>query len=140
MDESSLSRRHILGAVALSATAGCSTFGSESTIQVGNIMIGNWRNEPVTLTVRLDREGSTVFEEAIEIDTDGEELIEQSWDTDPVKYNIMYSTAYEGQIYSLSIPDDAVDANGECMDIQIHCRQSDTDIIFRDDSPPWGQC
>lgn len=103
-------------------------------------MIGNWRDEPVSLIVRLDREGSTVFEEAIGTDTDGEELIEQSWDTDSAKYTIMYSAAYEGKIYRLSLPDDAADVNGECIDIQIQCRQSDADIVFQDDSPPWGQC
>ncbi|WP_312912647.1 hypothetical protein [Natronosalvus caseinilyticus] len=89
MDTPQLSRRHIIGTVALSALAGCTASSSESEIQIGNIMIGNWRDDPVTITLRLDREGITVFEEAIEIDGDGENLIEQSWDADPGEYTIM---------------------------------------------------
>ncbi|MFC7216222.1 hypothetical protein ACFQO4_19350 [Saliphagus sp. GCM10025334] len=140
MDTPHLSRRHIIGTVALSAFAGCTASSSESGIQIGNIMIGNWRDDPVTITLRLDREGSTVFEEAIEIDDDGENLIEQSWDADPGEYTIMYSTEAEGRIYNLSLPEDVESANGDCIDIQIHCRADLTDIVFRDDSPPWGKC
>lgn len=140
MTAPSVSRRQVLGAVALSATAGCTAFDSESGIQVGNIIIGNWQEEPVTITVRLDRQESTVFEEALEIEGDGEELIEQSWDADPAEYTVMYSTEGEGRITSLSLPDETRGADGECIDIQIHCQQSMTDIVFRDDSPPWGQC
>lgn len=140
MASQSVFRRQILGAVALSATAGCSALGSESGIQVGNIQIGNWRDEPVTITVRLDRAGETVVEEALELDGGGNTLIEQSWNADPAEYTLLYSTEGEGRIYSVSLPEDMNDVDGTCSDIQIHCRQSLTDIVFRDDSPPWGQC
>ncbi|UTF52427.1 hypothetical protein [Natronosalvus rutilus] len=138
MNAPSVSRRQVLGTVALSATAGCTAFGSKSGIRVGNIIIGNWKNEPVTITVRLDREGSTVFQEALEIEGDDEALVEQSWDGGLAEYTVMFSTEGEGRITSLSLPDEMRGANGECIDIQIHCQQSMTDIVFRDDSPLGG--
>ncbi|WP_148263615.1 hypothetical protein [Halopiger xanaduensis] len=140
MKTTSSPRRQVLGAIALLATAGCTAFSSESGIQVGNISIENWRDESVTITVRLDRAGSAVFEDAIEVDSNGRELIEQSWETEPVEYTIMYSMNGEGRITNLSLPEDMRGADGDCIDIQIHCRPSETDIVFRDDNPPWGRC
>lgn len=140
MGDTSVSRRQLLGTISVSALAGCMAADSESKVQVGNVFIGNWQSEPVTLLLRLDRAETTVYEDSIEVDSEGYELIEQSWDSDPAEYQILYSSPSEEQIHHLSLPDDITNEYDSCVDIQIHCRSDLTDIVFRDDNPEWGSC
>lgn len=140
MTPPTVSRRRVLGAVGLSAIAGCTDFESESGIRVGSIMISNWEEEPVTITVRLDREGSTVFEDAVELGGDGDELIERSWDDSPAEYTVLYSSEGDGRIVDLSLPEDGGDSGDDCIDIHIHRRQNQTDVVIREDRPSWSPC
>ncbi|WP_126663470.1 hypothetical protein [Haloterrigena salifodinae] len=154
MEYISGSRRHLLATLGIAGVAGCAgklPFNSETGIQVGNIEIKNLQRDPVALTLRLDRDGTTVYQNTIELDgysDDGSnqgayELIEQSWPSEPAQYTILFTAQGTERIEQFSLPEDYDDQQSEpsdCINISLLCEEEVTDILFRDDNPSWGNC
>ncbi|MFD1513279.1 hypothetical protein [Halomarina rubra] len=65
-------RRALLAALGTTATAGCSSvsglFGREEYVGLGSLDIGNWDDEPHTITVQVDADGETVLDRTVETD------------------------------------------------------------------------
>ncbi|MWG34616.1 hypothetical protein [Halomarina oriensis] len=65
-------RRALLALLGTTATAGCSTvsglFSGERYVGLGALYVGNWDDEPHTVTVQVDADGETVLDRTLDTD------------------------------------------------------------------------
>lgn len=141
MDNLNVSRRHLLGTAIISPLAGCTALGSESGVQLGNIQIGNTEDEPLTFKLRLERDGSLIYLERIQVDAGDIHTIERTWDSESGEFSVFYSSSFEDAIHRLSIPSENESIDGDCVDMQFHCHSNTTDsVVYDEDQPEWTGC
>ncbi len=141
MGDSNVSRRNLLGAVAISAVAGCTAVGSESGVQLGNVQIGNTVDKPISFKLRIERDGALIYLNRIEVDAGALHDIERTWNSEPGDYSVFYTTSLEDAIHRLSTPVDDGSGNANCVDLRFHCRSDTTDSVTYDESKPgWSGC
>ncbi|WP_226008135.1 hypothetical protein [Natrinema salinisoli] len=141
MSNSYLSRRHLLGVVALPSLAGCTALGSGPGVRLGNIQIGNTEDEPVTFKLRIERDGSLIYQNRIEVSAGYLHDVERTWDSDPGAYSVFYTSSFGEGIHRLSIPADEGGGDGDCVDMRFYCWSDITDaIIYDEDKPEWSGC
>lgn len=140
MSDLYISRRHLLGVVTLSIISGCTALGSTSGVQLGNIQIGNTENEPIMFKLRLERDGSLIYQDRIQVDAGDLHTVERTWDSELGEHSVFYTSSLEEGIQYLSIPADKESVDGGCIDMRFHCRSNITDLITYDDTPEWSGC
>ncbi|WP_276247776.1 hypothetical protein [Haladaptatus sp. YSMS36] len=75
-----MKRRALLALLGATATAGCSTasglFGGEQYVGLGGLEVGNFDDEPHTITVQVDADGETVLDRKLETDARANGIID----------------------------------------------------------------
>ncbi|WP_255171247.1 hypothetical protein [Natrononativus amylolyticus] len=106
MDDSSVSRRHLLATLGASSLAGCANqnpLGSETGVRLGTLFVYNRSQETKSVQLQLRRDNAPIYENEIKA-AEGYEVIDPSWSTEPAKYSLLWAT--DDDIGMTSIPGD----------------------------------
>ena len=140
------SRRTVLAAVAATATAGCVDripgFGKQG-FRLGSFWVTNVTGEPQTIALVIERNGETVLDTVVDLDTDEKQMrkLDPTWSVEPASYTLSYGTpGSELSTYELTAEDDETDGSG-CMFVHMSIRYTvDNPGIFVADADghPWN--
>ncbi len=141
MGSLSSQRRTFLAGCTLAFTAGCLGLSeSDPSVEVGNVLVANPSDEPISMTIRLDRDGATVYNGEVSLEPGAEERIERDWDAGPARYVLSYTHGDGNRIERIRLPEDMTGDPGECIDILLLETQWGTDLLLRENQPSWGAC
>lgn len=121
---SSLGRRSFLGSVGAVGTsvltAGCSVLSGSAGIPLTGLEVRSDLSEQHTVRVELERNGTSVFEETVEV-SDGTPITRDAiWSTDPASYRIrwaVFGPSTEGDIRVTELTE--VPRNGDDADCYV---------------------
>lgn len=144
MNDSGISRRHLLAGVGISTTAGCLSqlpLLSENGIRLGSLGIYNRTDESWTISIRLERTGSVVYENTHEVTPENEPVIvPPDWSSEPAEYTLLFHVNGEIQKHELTVEDDK-SSDESCTLLQIMLDRRGHGPILRDSNEaPWGSC
>lgn len=139
MNDHQVTRRGVLGAVAVSATAGC--LSRESGVTLGYVMVSNAREDPVTFVMQVLKDDSRVYENAFDFDRRDGTVIEQPWGDEMAQYTLLSHTEGEESINHFVMPDGFLVEDGQCTDISIMITDRRTDVTVPVSADhDWGHC
>lgn len=119
------SRRALLTLISATATAGCMNRApgvSNDGFRLGPLWVTNGSNNPQELSLVLEREGETIFEDVLELGTEsGENIVklDPTWSIEPAVYSLSYGLSeMERETYELTAEENET-TDGGCMFVQI---------------------
>ncbi len=129
-------RRHILAGLGMAPLGGCSErFTSDSGIQLGSLRVANTADEPRTVDLVLERDGSRVYNEMVEIDPDNHVWIDPTWSSEPAEYDLYYTVSGSDEVSIAELTNDVApdDIDGECVvaDLWTVMNPSGADVLLK---------
>lgn len=130
-------RRHILAGLGIAPLGGClERFTSDSGIQLGSLRVANTADEPHTVDLVLERDGSRVYDELVEVDPDNHVWIDPTWSSEPAEYDLYYTVSGSDEVSTAELTDAVApdDINGECVvaDLWTIMSPSGADVLLKD--------
>ncbi|QRV14993.1 hypothetical protein JMJ58_19105 [Haloterrigena salifodinae] len=130
-----VSRRHILAGLGIASLGGClERFTSNSGIQLGSLRVANTADKPHTVDLVLERDGSRVYNELVEVDPDNHVWIDPTWSSEPAEYDLYYTVSGSDEVSIAELTDAPDDIDGECVvaDLWTVMSPSGPDVLLKD--------
>lgn len=129
-------RRHILAGLGMAPLGGClERFTSGPGIRLGSLRVANTADERHSVDLVLERNGSRVYNEMVDVDPDNHVWIDPTWSSEPAEYNLYYTVSGSDEVSIAELTDDVApdDSDGECVvaDLWTVMNPSGADVLLK---------